>query len=229
MVPDPSPWVNTALRCAFMALTEDKDRAEPITRLLGKRVAEQRKSIGMNQTQLGTRMAELGLGWTRYTVVKLENNKRESISLQDWLALAQVLRVPPIWLLVDPRGGESIPVAEGVEVDPWTFLMWMTGHQVIGEPTGTNWANKEDVGLLLEVERLWKELAWLNTNLHRLRTTKLDERHREALGKMVREGLGDVRDCLGHIADAGAVVPAVPAEVVKSAAELGIDLPGQEG
>lgn len=55
--------------------------------------------------------------------------------------------------------------------------------------TGTNWTNKEEFDLLLEVERLWKELAWLNTNLHRLRTTKLDERHRGVLTDMVREGL----------------------------------------
>lgn len=95
--------------------------------------------------------------------------------------------------------------------------------------TGTNWTNKEEFDLLLEVERLWKELAWLNTNLHRLRTTKLDERHRGVLTDMVREGLGDIRDCLGRIADAGAVVPTMPAEVVTRATELGIELPGQEG
>ncbi|MGH3923918.1 MAG: hypothetical protein ACRDTT_13795 [Pseudonocardiaceae bacterium] len=95
--------------------------------------------------------------------------------------------------------------------------------------TGTNWTNKEEFDLLLEVERLWKELAWLNTNLHRLRTTKLDERHRGVLTDMVREGLGDIRDCLGRIADAGAVVPTVPAEVVTRATKLGIELPGQEG
>lgn len=70
----------------------------------------------MNQTQLGARMAELQPAWSRSTVVKLENNKRESISLQDWLALAHVLRVPPIWLLTDPKAGAPVPVVEGTEV-----------------------------------------------------------------------------------------------------------------
>jgi transcriptional regulator with XRE-family HTH domain len=225
-----------------MALIKDVDRATPITRLLGKRVAEHRKSIGMNQAQLGARMAELRPSWSRSTVVKLENDKRESLAVEDWLALAVVLGVPPIWLLADPRDGEPVTIAEGTEVDPWTALRWLTGTQPLTEPGGDAWASA------YEPLRPLQHLARALEQYRMIRQT-LDLRMVSAEGDAVAGVLsvhGDlaetrrtleatevaqlraVADRLGQFRALGLPVPPVPPDVRQRAAELGIEL-HQEG
>jgi transcriptional regulator with XRE-family HTH domain len=226
-----------------VALTENTDRAEPITRLLGKRVAEHRKLIGMNQTELGARMAKLRPGWSRSTVVKLEHNKRESISLQDWLALATVLGVPPIWLLADPRAGTPVPITEGIEVDPWTALLWLTGTQPLDGPGGDAWARAYEPLRQLQI------LARVLEQYRKIRQT-LDLPMVSAEGDAVAGVLsvhGDlaetrrtleaiegaqlraVADQLGQFRQLQLPVPQMPADVCTRAAELGIELPDQEG
>jgi transcriptional regulator with XRE-family HTH domain len=198
------------------------------TTVIAGRVKVLRKQARLSGPALASAMKERGFAWNRTTVAKLETGHRESISVQEWLALALVLDVPPVWLLIDPSGRTPTPVAEGVELDPWSALMWMIGRQVIGQPAGTNWKS-EEFDLLSQVQRLWERLADLGGNLHRLKTGKLDERLREMIEKLIREDLDQARECLQRIADAKAAVPQLPAEVVKCAVEQGIDLPGQEG
>jgi transcriptional regulator with XRE-family HTH domain len=198
------------------------------TTVIAGRVKALRKQARLSGPALASAMKDRGFTWNRTTVAKLETGHRESISVQEWLALALVLDVPPVWLLIDPSGHTPMPVAEGVELDPWSALMWMIGRQVIGQPTGTNWKS-EEFDLLSQVQRLWERLADLGGNLHRLKTGKLDERLREIIEKLIREDLDQARECLQRIADAGAAVPQLPAEMIKCAAEQGIELPGQQG
>jgi transcriptional regulator with XRE-family HTH domain len=216
-------------RTGYVSFVERKDpeRADPITRLIASRVREIRQQQRLSGAALGAAVRDLGLpGWVDSTVGKLETSRRESVTVKELFALAKALDVPPAWLLIDPSG-TPVPVVEGVELDPWSALMWMIGRQVIGEPAGTNWKS-EELDLLSQVQRLWETLTELCGYLHRLKTFKLGERHREMLESMIREDLDQVRECLQHIADAGAAVPQLPAEVVKRAVELGIELPGQQ-
>jgi transcriptional regulator with XRE-family HTH domain len=213
-----------------VALSENTDRADPITRLLGKRVAELRKSIGINQTELGARMTKLRPGWSRSTVVKLERNKRESISLQDWLALAGVLGVPPVWLLVDPKAGTPVPIAGYGEVDPWTALLWLTGSQPLEDPGGDAWANAYSVlrplvtlARLLESYRLLQRVV---TGDVVVGSGPVDMGHWETAEA---SKLQSIANELGQFRALQLPVPQVPPDVRKRAVELGIELPGQEG
>jgi len=126
--------VNVALVCALVALSEDGDRADAITRVLARRVFELRKAAGMNQAELGAHMADLRPNWSRSTVAKLENNKRESVSVADLLALALVLNVPVTALLVAERSS-SIKLAEGHEYSPTEALLWLIAERPLpGSP-----------------------------------------------------------------------------------------------
>ena len=78
-----------------------------------------------------------------------------------------------------------------------------------------------------QVQRLWETLTDPGGYLHRLKTGKLDERLRKMIEKLIREDLDQARECLQLIADAGAAVPRLSAEMVKCAAEQGIELPGK--
>jgi hypothetical protein len=51
---------------------------------------------------LAREMQRQGIGWTRLVVTKLETGRRQSVSVEELLALAAVLDVSPLHLLVPP-------------------------------------------------------------------------------------------------------------------------------
>lgn len=114
-------------------------RADPITRVIADRVTALRRDAGMNQAELGERMAALRPGWSRSTVVKLENYNREAVSVSDLLALGQALDVPPALLIADPRAVEQVPVSADESVSVWTALLWLSGDlRLNGRPAAAS-------------------------------------------------------------------------------------------
>ena len=115
------------------------DRADPITRQLVDRVVLLRERAGHSQAEFGRRMGALRPGWTRTTVAKFEKYQRESISIADLFALAQVLDVPPVMLLADPRNMEQVPVPttspDGTPcdspADAWDAFAWLIGAKTL--------------------------------------------------------------------------------------------------
>ena len=71
-------------------------RVDPATAFVAGRVRELRASAGLTGEQVAG-----AVGWHRSTLVKLETGKRETITVQELLGLAGVLRVPVTALLPD--------------------------------------------------------------------------------------------------------------------------------
>ena len=88
----------------------------------------------MNQAQLGAEMAKYRPSWSRSTVVKLENRKRESVSVEDLLALAYVLKVSPLLLLLPVENGDY-PVAGDVTTTARAVYEWLVGERLPPLPT----------------------------------------------------------------------------------------------
>jgi transcriptional regulator with XRE-family HTH domain len=230
-------------RMGYVSLVERKDpeRADPITRLIASRVREIRQQQRLSGAALGAAVRDLGLqGWVDSTVGKLETSRRESVTVRELLALAVVLGVPPVWLLVDPKAGTPVPVAEGIEVDPWTALLWLTGSQPLEGPGGDAWTSAQ------YALRPLVTLAKLLENYRRLQETfDMPMMSRTGAGDMVAvdpaearrdleatetRTLQSIANQLGQFRDlAHLPVPQVPPDVRKRAVELGIELPGQEG
>lgn len=204
-----------------------RSSAEPITALIAERVRARREAADLSQAELAEEMAKRGVPWKRATVVNLEKRAassrgtgggRDAISVQELLTLALVLDVPPVTLIADPRASDTVPVAEGLEVDQWEALMWMVGTGTIDPPTGRAFTNAawlihagftvvEALGDLRRVDRgSDPEQAQQRT----------DDRHRQALERM--------RDALVRINAQGAPPPRLADWVFQRAAELGIDL-----
>lgn len=62
-------------------------------------------------------MTEEGFRWDRFTVSNIENGRRASISVEEWLAIAYVLGVAPIHLVVPVTAADlSGDVADDVEL-----------------------------------------------------------------------------------------------------------------
>lgn len=219
-----------ALVCALVALGEDGKRADALTRLIADRVVELRKSGGMNQDDLGKRMAKLRPKWSRSTVVKLENYNRETVSVQELLALSIALDVPPIWLLVDPSSTAPVPIAKGVQADPWEALLWAAGVVPLGnESGGREWgrvtrslAQVQKVVTLVKRFALiaWEHRASVALEPDTTNSQQDDETERRILMLMV-EPLEELRS-------RGYVSYPLPPLVVERAHNLAVDLPGLE-
>jgi transcriptional regulator with XRE-family HTH domain len=213
------------------------DRAEPLIRLVGSRVAAQRSAVGMTQTELGARMSELRPSWSRSTVVKLERKKRESVSLQDWLALAVALDVPPTWLLFDPHSSTPVPIVEGLEVDGWSAALWMVGKKPITGTASPAWeAAAKSLSEVYEFVALGERLEnVISMRRHRMLAAlfQSDEGDKadEQLQRVETTEKGLFRELVGRVnrlRQRGSAIPPLPADVIERADELGVDLFGQE-
>lgn len=89
------------------------------TATVARRVREVRKRRGLTAEQLAARLVGQGIHWDRYTVTKLENGKRQNVTIAELLALSVVLEVAPVHLLVppDPSPSWGLPAGERRELN----------------------------------------------------------------------------------------------------------------
>ena len=168
---------------------------DAITAALGRRLAELRKAAGIrSQAELGEKMTDRGVPWSRVSVQNLENARRGTITEQELLALPLVLDVAPITLIADPRHDAGVPVAKDLTVSPWDALMWLAGSGTIDRserPDRDNfgrdawliqagWAMVEAVSELGKVERHILQLDE-DDEVRERRAQRDDDRHRQAL------------------------------------------------
>lgn len=181
----------------------------------------------MSQTALGERMTERGSPWSRTSVQKLETGNRASISVQEQLALALVFDVPPVWLLADPTSAETVPVAAGVNLDPWSALLWMVGRQPLQREPGVWWARiSPALGRIYAVASAVDQLRQNEPTDPNLTGHIDDEAERaEKDRRLLRLIVSSVRE----IERSGLVLPVLPDDVRARADELDVGLPGTEG
>jgi transcriptional regulator with XRE-family HTH domain len=233
--------VNLALSCsAVEPAPRTPARADAITRLIGERLPALRKSAGMNQADLGRAMAKLRPQWSRSTVAKLERHLRGSLSVADLLALAMALDTPVVWLLADPAVGDSVPIAQDLDVDPWTALLWMIGKQPLSNRPGRAWD-----GPALVLERLLAVVAGVDEyrrhrrGLDELRSRAQTDPDADDLARRLQEIdqnpevekylLESIAKQLRELDDWDLPMPPLPLDVRDRAAEFGVELPGHEG
>jgi len=105
--------------------------SEKRTRQVGERV---RKLRGKRSAQwLADRCADLGHPISRSAIAKLENGRREDVTLSELLIFAAALDAPP-GLLMFPVGDEDdVELLPGQKADPWTAYLWLLGEMPTSE------------------------------------------------------------------------------------------------
>jgi transcriptional regulator with XRE-family HTH domain len=217
--------------------------AEPVTAVIADRVRALRERAGLNQAQLATRMAELGLPWTRLTVVNLEKRAsqsrsrdgkgRDSVSVQELMALALALDVPPLLLIADPRSDDPVPIATGVkrrDETTWDALLWLVGQNDIAiefdddEPPSDRYSTRAAM-----IWAAW-EIAEAVTNLqnpaHRwLGYDPVTDREyiEEAEAKKHRLEVHRIERAISMLERYRVPAPPLPPAVLKRAKEIGLD------
>ncbi|MCO7193960.1 helix-turn-helix domain-containing protein [Pseudonocardia sp. McavD-2-B] len=191
-----------------------------------KRLREQGDLSG---AKLASRMNEYGVNWNRTTVAKFETGYRSSISVQELLALALALDVPPIWLLADVEGGSPTPISTTEPVDPWTALLWMSGRTPLTEEPGVWW---------LRIAPTLGRLSALAGAVEQLRRNRAAESYftsgsevagfadsLDDLAARDRQVLRVVAEQLTEIQRSGLTLPPLPADIRSRAVELQFSLP----
>jgi transcriptional regulator with XRE-family HTH domain len=97
------------------------------TERIGARVRELREQMGLSAQKVSDRCALDGAPELRRQVItNLENGRRESVTVDELLALALALRTSPADLLLPPKG--ELAVTSEISMDPYHFAEWFTGN-----------------------------------------------------------------------------------------------------
>lgn len=212
-------------------MPESSPEPDPITQLIGRRVASLRGA--MSQDALGKRMQELGCGrWSRTSVQKLESGRRAGVSVQELFALSIIFDLPPAMFLADPRFTDKVPLATDSVVESWNALSWLVGAQGLGNARGSNDFNDAgwyvDQALALGGAIRTLEAAPRRTGTRdeagRLTTNPADVSR--IVEQEERDALATIRAVLERVQrDGEAPLPTLPEFVHKRAVDLGVDLP----
>lgn len=141
--------------------------------MVADRVRALREQAGLSQSDVASRMDELGVPWKRTTVVNLEKRGsqsrgrataagRDAITLQEWLALAIALDVAPVDLLVDLTSAEPFAPTPARAIDvSWRGLRWLVGDEPLPESYGDeSWHDSSQrLRIALRVMQLADRLA----------------------------------------------------------------------
>jgi transcriptional regulator with XRE-family HTH domain len=198
----------------------------PITSVIAENVKRLRQEARLSGPALASGLAKHGISWNRSTVAKFETGLRGSITVQELLALALVLDVPPAALLVRPTDS-SVPIASDAQPDPWHALLWLLGREPLqGEG---HWRNQAGdlVDAAHEALNALREFEDGEKNPIRTSPGMPMERRVQVLADDRERRLRKLSKPLALLAEQGVRVP-LPEHVRRHAADLGVDLPGTE-
>lgn len=125
-------------------------------------VYAQRKRRKMSAQQLADACGRLGYSVPRSVLTNLENGRRETVSLAEWLVLAAALQVPPLLLLFPVGRVDVVEPLPGVEVPPMHALHWAETGQLGAPHADVVEPSPDEDAHLTERYRLHRDLvgAW---------------------------------------------------------------------
>jgi len=164
-------------------------------------------------------------------VQKLETGKRGSVSAGELFALALVFDVPLPWLLVDPKAGTAVPIAKGVEVDPWTALWWLVGKRPLTDPPGPTWDTAAaPIRQACQVATLAERFSQVRQHHEIVAAMLPDGQDADRAAedeRQERRVLADLARPLRALDKLGFPPPPLPGDLVQRAGELGVELDGE--
>jgi transcriptional regulator with XRE-family HTH domain len=108
--------------------------AERVTQSIAGEIRQRRKARGMSAEDLAAACGDLGMPIPRSTLADLENGRRASISVAEWLAIAAALDVPPVMLLCPVGTAETAEVLPGAEAPAFRAAQWVAGEAPLRHP-----------------------------------------------------------------------------------------------
>ncbi len=106
-----------------------------LTARIAQGIREARRAAGLTMAEVARGCADRGLAdITEHSVKNLESGRKSSITIADFLVLADVLGAPPVTLLFPLGTSATVDALPGREVSTWDALAWFTGETTLDEP-----------------------------------------------------------------------------------------------
>ncbi|MEE1763645.1 helix-turn-helix domain-containing protein [Streptomyces sp. SP18BB07] len=193
------------------------------TARIAQEMREARKAAGLTMGEVAQGCADRGLTEiTEQSVKNLESGRKASMTIADFVVLADVLGVPPVTLLFPLGSSDTVEVLPGREVSTWDALAWFTGETPMDQPApaGTSrdvldvFRNHGDlVAAATASTALAKERRRAaSTTLDRARRATLLERA-EGYEEHAFEDCQELRAFRGRMRERDLVPPALPDEL----------------
>lgn len=135
------------------------ERAAKPSEVLARQIKVWRDRRKLSAQDLANRMAEYGGKLNGIAIRRIENGQRD-VSLDEALALAHALAVPPPLLFADLPSGEHVAVLPDIPLHPWLVYQWAAGQEpplVVSERGGANITRVEEFGQALTAVQLYRE------------------------------------------------------------------------
>ncbi|MEU3255574.1 helix-turn-helix transcriptional regulator [Streptomyces sp. NPDC006997] len=193
------------------------------TARIAQEMREARKAAGLTMGEVAQGCADRGLTEiTEQSVKNLESGRKASMTIADFVVLADVLGVPPVTLLFPLGTSATVEVLPGREVSTWDALAWFTGETPMDQPAPEGTARDvldvfRNHGDLVSAARASTALAKerrraASTTLDRARRATLLERA-EGYEEHAFEDCQELRAFRGRMRERGLVPPALPDEL----------------
>jgi transcriptional regulator with XRE-family HTH domain len=187
------------------------------------RVRDARKAAGLTMAEVAQGCADRDLPeFTEHSMKNLESGRKTSITVADFIVLADVLGVPPVTLLFPLGSAATVEVLPGREVSTWDAVAWFTGETPLDGPASEG--TPRDV---LDVFRQHGDLAAaamssyaLAKQRRRAASTTLDRARRATLLQRAEgyeehafEDCQELRAFRGRMRERDLAPPALPEEL----------------
>lgn len=193
------------------------------TARIAQGMREARKAAGLTMGEVAQGCAGRGLTeFTEHSMKNLESGRKASITVADFVVLADVLGVPPVTLLFPLGASATVEVLPGREVSTWDALAWFTGETPLDQPAAEGTARD-----VLDVFRHHGDLVTAATSSNalarerrRTASTTLDRARRATLLQRAEgyeehafEDCQELRAFRGRMRERGLVPPSLPDEL----------------
>ncbi|NEA56639.1 helix-turn-helix transcriptional regulator [Streptomyces sp. SID13666] len=201
------------------------------TARVAQQMREARRTAGLTMAEVAQGCTDRGLESTEQSIKNLESGRKASMTIADFVVLADVLGVPPVSLLFPLGTAATVEVLPGREMPTWDALAWFAGETPMEQPAAEGTARD-----LLDVFRNHGDLvaaAMASTNLakdrRRTASTTLDRARRVTLLERAAgyeehafEDCQELRVFRARMNERGLVPPALPGQLAF------VDQPGPE-
>jgi len=214
---------------------------DTISDVVAGRLKDLRRRYGLSAAQLAEQCAAAGVPeLTPAVIANIETGRRDQatgqrrrqVTVEELLALAIVLNVPPLALLVRPDA-ETIPVTPEVQAHPAEVLLWLLAEQPLLQASGS-WSFEQ---MPTRLVRRWSEAILQVRNARTLLQSvdhfaeqgqEVSPEDRQAfLGRLGR-ALADVRIVRRELRGVGMDVQP-PDDVAEEARWAGVSIGDEEG
>jgi transcriptional regulator with XRE-family HTH domain len=99
---------------------------------IGTRVAQRRQDLKLSAEKLARRCANLGLpGFTRQVIMRLEHDRRETVTVSELSILAAALEISPVLLLYPLGRADFTEYLPGHKADALDAVRWWSGEVLV--------------------------------------------------------------------------------------------------